>query len=460
MSFLASFRSDQILSQLVAEPDPQSANAQKLVDKLKKAGSKAVPKIIDALALSDKTHTMVLVDILGSMVTDKNLDMYREGLADGNERVVSGTAWALSSSTDYNPNSLLDFFDDDEVSKPALIEVLRVHKQDLSVHELMQRAYDCEPKEKAAIFKIIEDTIKPDMVPDLIARMGGKDPVIKMHLMNLLARFDDPRINQALEQIHQVHLDDGVLAAHASDQVRNHVGFDRVFNDLEDCGLFLGLAVVGALQQLVDRQVLLVNAQDFDQRWFGDFIVIEKVEQGIRVVIGAAGQRPGCAGNNAFVAVRKALPIHVEILVVDHGAENVYKHHCVGLVRQCEGVDDLGHGLGAGLLEFVDEFLRIRRLRIRLSDKLRQYLIRPERGEEAHARFLATNAIVSDVLLDAKRISNHAQCDDAALCHIESGTLPADTGFQPFLAFTMCPRSAGLNRPGIRKFYLMQPCEV
>jgi len=199
VSFLASFRSDQILSQLVAEPDPQSTNAQKLVDKLKKAGNKAVPKIIDALALSDKTHTMVLVDILGTMVNDKNLEMYREGLADGNERVVSGTAWALSSSTDYNPNSLLDFFDDDEVSKPALIEVLRVHKQDLSVHELLQRAYDCEPKEKAAIFKIIEDTIKPDMVPDLIARMGGKDPVIKMHLMNLLARFDDPRINQALE---------------------------------------------------------------------------------------------------------------------------------------------------------------------------------------------------------------------------------------------------------------------
>jgi hypothetical protein len=152
MSFLASFRSDQLVSQLIAEPDPASPAAQKLVAKLKNAGNKAVPKIIDALALSDKTHTMILVDILGTMVNDKNLDMYREGLADGNERVVSGTAWALSSSTDYNPNSLLDFFDDNEVSKAALIEVLRVHKQDLSVHDLLQRAYDCEPKEKAAIF--------------------------------------------------------------------------------------------------------------------------------------------------------------------------------------------------------------------------------------------------------------------------------------------------------------------
>ena len=199
MSFLASFRSDQLVSQLIAEPDPASPAAQKLVAKLKNAGNKAVPKIIDALALSDKTHTMILVDILGTMVNDKNLDMYREGLADGNERVVSGTAWALSSSTDYNPNSLLDFFDDNEVSKAALIEVLRVHKQDLSVHDLLQRAYDCEPKEKAAIFKIIEETIKPNMIPALIARMGGKDPIIKIHLMNLLTQFDKPEIDHALE---------------------------------------------------------------------------------------------------------------------------------------------------------------------------------------------------------------------------------------------------------------------
>ena len=199
MSFLASFRSDQILSQLIAEQDPASPSAQKLVDKLKSAGNKAVPKIIDALALSDKTHTMVLVDILGAMVNDKNLLMYKEGLADGNERVVSGTAWALSSSIDYNANGLLEFFDDEEVSKSALIEVLRVHKEDLSVHELLRRAYECEPKEKAAIFKIIRDTIKPDMVPDLIARMGGKDPVIKIHLIQLLSKFDKAEITNALE---------------------------------------------------------------------------------------------------------------------------------------------------------------------------------------------------------------------------------------------------------------------
>ena len=199
MSFLASFRSDQTIGQLIAEPDPQSPAAQKLVNKLKSAGNRAVPKIIDALALSDKTHTMVLVDILGAMVNDKNLILYKEGLADGNERVVSGTAWALSSSTVFNANGLLDFFEDPEVSKSALIEILRVHKQDLSVHDLLRHAYECEPKEKAAIFKIIQETLKPGMIPDLIARMGGKDPVIKIHLMQLLAKFDKAEITNALE---------------------------------------------------------------------------------------------------------------------------------------------------------------------------------------------------------------------------------------------------------------------
>ncbi len=199
MGILGAFRTDQLIAQLIAEQDPNSPTATKLVNRIKKAGPKVIPKVTDALAMSDKTHTMIFVDILADLVNDKTINLFKDGLADGNERVVSATAWALSSSTSYNANKLLDFFDDDEVSKAALIEVLRVHKQDLSVHELLQRCYDLETREKAAIFKIIEEIIKPEVVPDLIARMGGKDTLVKIHLINLLSKFDRPEINQALE---------------------------------------------------------------------------------------------------------------------------------------------------------------------------------------------------------------------------------------------------------------------
>jgi hypothetical protein len=109
MSLLGSFRSEQLIQQLVAEKDPTSSGARRLVAKIKKIGPKVIPKVIDALAMSDKSHTMVFVDILSALVNDKTIDYYREGLADGNERVVKGTAWALCSTTDYNVNQLLDW---------------------------------------------------------------------------------------------------------------------------------------------------------------------------------------------------------------------------------------------------------------------------------------------------------------------------------------------------------------
>jgi len=199
MMFLGGFRADQLISQLTSEPDIDSRSAQKTIERLKNVGPRVIPKVIDALAMSDKSHTMAFVDILASYVSDKTLKYYKEGLADGAERVVSGTAWALASGHNFDANSLIDFFDEKEVSKPALIDVLKVHKSSLNVHDLMQRAYEMEPKEKAALFGIIEDIITPEMVPELINRMDGKDVTIKIHLMNLLSRFERDDINRALE---------------------------------------------------------------------------------------------------------------------------------------------------------------------------------------------------------------------------------------------------------------------
>ena len=235
MGILGGFRTDQLIGQLVSESDTNSMAAQKTIERLKKIGPKVIPKIIDALAMSDKTHTMVFVDILASQVSDKTLKYYQEGLADGGDRVVSGTAWALSSSNNYNPNSLLDFLDDPEVSKPALIEVLKVHKKDLSVHDLMQRAYKLDPKEKAALFAIIEDVVSIDMVPDLINRMGGKDPAIKIHIMRLLTKFNKDEINRAFEM--QLSDSNKLVRSAALDALRDregHVTIEKVAKILLD----------------------------------------------------------------------------------------------------------------------------------------------------------------------------------------------------------------------------------
>ncbi len=251
MAILGGFRTDQLIGQLVSESDTNSMAAQKTIERLKKIGPKVIPKIIDALAMSDKTHTMVFVDILASQVSDKTLKYYQEGLADGGDRVVSGTAWALSSSNNYNPNSLLDFLDDPEVSKPALIDVLKVHKKDLSVHDLMQRAYKLDPKEKAALFAIIEDVVSIDMVPDLINRMGGKDPAIKIHIMRLLTKFNKDEINRAFEM--QLSDSNKHVRSAALDALRDregHVTIEKVAKILLDPDLEVQNKAVDVLIKL------------------------------------------------------------------------------------------------------------------------------------------------------------------------------------------------------------------
>ena len=73
MSLLGGFRADQLISQLASESDTSSRNAQKLTERLKSIGPKVIPKAIDALATSDRNHTMLYVDILASQVSDKTL---------------------------------------------------------------------------------------------------------------------------------------------------------------------------------------------------------------------------------------------------------------------------------------------------------------------------------------------------------------------------------------------------
>lgn len=222
MALLSGFRADQLISSLNNQRDIDSPAAQKMVQRLKNLGPKVIPRIIDAIAMSDKKHTVVYVDILASYVNDKTLKFFREGLADGGERVVSGTVWALSSATNYNVNSLLAFFDDDEVSKPALIKILKVHQNELSMHELLSHAYKAQAQEKAGLFRIMQEIITEDMVPDLINRMGGKDPSIKVHLMQVLAKFNRQDIHQALED--QLTDPNRVIRAAALDSLSKRTG--------------------------------------------------------------------------------------------------------------------------------------------------------------------------------------------------------------------------------------------
>ncbi len=200
MALFAGMKAERLVSEVITAQDPGSAQATRAAEKLKKLGAPAVPKIIDALAASDKGSTAVLVDTLSELATPKTIKHFIEGMSDGNNRVVQGTASALATSPHINPTEIVKLLEEEEVSKPAVLSILEAHKDKLNVREMLNRAYGLDDRDKTALFKIIDSVVDDDLIPDLIARVDGKDATVKMNIMSILARYPRPDVIQKVER--------------------------------------------------------------------------------------------------------------------------------------------------------------------------------------------------------------------------------------------------------------------
>ena len=200
MNFLSALKADRLIAQIQGAGDPASPAARKALDKLRRIGPGAIPQVIEALGHADRRQTVEFVEVLTDLVSDRTFAQVAKGLADSSPRAISGTAWALSSSQNYNPNRLLELLGDETTSKPALLEVMGVHKQRLNLREVLRCAYELEPAERAAIFKLIGSAADADLVPELIARLDGKDPGVRVHLIRILGEFKTREVSLALQR--------------------------------------------------------------------------------------------------------------------------------------------------------------------------------------------------------------------------------------------------------------------
>jgi serine/threonine-protein kinase len=200
MNFLTGFQADRLISQISEEADPTSPGAKKAFEKLGKLGAAAVPKIFEALGAADARQTAEYVDLLAKLTSDKTLPAIVRGLADSDPRTVKGTAAALAASRKYNVNRLVDLLGEDQYSKAAIVEVLTVHKERLNIRQLLNQVYVLQPGEKAAVFKLVDEIATEDLLPDLLSRMDGKDPVAKMHILNVLTRFDNSQVHKVFQE--------------------------------------------------------------------------------------------------------------------------------------------------------------------------------------------------------------------------------------------------------------------
>jgi serine/threonine-protein kinase len=200
MSFFSSLKSERLIAEIREAPDPQSPQAQKAVQKLVSLGAAAIEPVIEAMGQADKKETISYVEVLAAVTDNKTFPLLIKGMAENNARTVAGIAWALSTGKNYTPSLLLEALSNPDASKSAIIEVINAQRSRMSARELLNAAYNQEPNEKAALFRIVGEMVDASAVPDLISRIEGKDPLARVHIINMLSRFSLPQVSEAIQK--------------------------------------------------------------------------------------------------------------------------------------------------------------------------------------------------------------------------------------------------------------------
>ncbi|HEY6620297.1 MAG TPA: HEAT repeat domain-containing protein [Steroidobacteraceae bacterium] len=200
MSLFANYRADRLIAEVKSSGNPASPLALKALEKLIALGSDAIDPIVDALATSEKKETTAYVEVLARLIDSKTLPILLKTMSEANGRAMSGIAWALSTSKNYPAHALLDALAKPGMPKQALLDVITAQKSRYTVRELLNAAYTQEPSERNGLFKIISEIADESSVDDLLARIEGKDPVARLHIINVLGRFNLPKVQQAVQK--------------------------------------------------------------------------------------------------------------------------------------------------------------------------------------------------------------------------------------------------------------------
>src|ERR1700722_2639895 len=201
MTLFTNLRADRLIMQIKSTNDLMGAETQKAITKLKEIGPGAIENVIAALPDADKQATVAFVDVLASLASAKTFPQYIQAMVQGSSRVIAGVAWALTSSRGYPPQLLLPALSTPGVAKSALMDVINSQRGRISIRELLNAAYSQEPNEKAALFRIVAEAADEPAVPELLGRLQGKDAISRLHIITILARFNKPDVQRALQAL-------------------------------------------------------------------------------------------------------------------------------------------------------------------------------------------------------------------------------------------------------------------
>jgi len=199
MGVLDSHRVNRAIRVLLSDEDVPAAEQQQALATLKQFAGHAVPKLI--AALPDSRTPAKIAELLVPLLNNGTLSLFLVGLFSPDTRVASRVMEVLHGGRNYDPNQLLDLFQDPDVPKGRLVEVLVRQKHALDAYAVLRLLDTVDKESRTMALRLADEVATDSLVPELISRLEGGDWLTRLSIARTLRRFSTDASRDALTKL-------------------------------------------------------------------------------------------------------------------------------------------------------------------------------------------------------------------------------------------------------------------
>ncbi len=255
MALLDSFKANKAISVVLAHNQVSAGELKDAVVKIKSIGESTIPKLISAIA--ESPNNKPLENLLLNFIDNQTLPFYMDALADEDKTIVTHVMRLLSKSQKYDPNRLIHLFEDPEIHKNVLVQILNSHTESLNSNKLFEALDKVDKKVRVLIFKVLEDIVQESMVPKLLIYAESKDPNTRLHVTRLLAKFSIEQVrDKLLHLLKDNHNEIRLAALDGLGKMKIPVSAREVCPSLKDPNLTIQARAIDTLVKIEDPNIV------------------------------------------------------------------------------------------------------------------------------------------------------------------------------------------------------------
>lgn len=199
MSLLSGYKINKAISIIVAEGSLASNNGRQAAAAIRRLGTDAVPRILEALPEFGSHDS--LIQLLAELLTDETLSLFTAALKQSDPSVLNILVKVLAKSNGYNPNRLLPLLEDSDLPRNSVGEILLAQKDKLEVNKLLQSLDKVSSSTRPILYRLLDIASNENDIPNIVSKTNSNEALVRSFLATLLSKFENKQAKHALTQL-------------------------------------------------------------------------------------------------------------------------------------------------------------------------------------------------------------------------------------------------------------------